>query len=40
MSVLPTDATWHGVTYPEDKETVKNAIDGYIKDGIYPEKLF
>ena len=40
MVVLPTTSMWHGVTYPEDKDIVKQAIDSYIKDGIYSEKLF
>ena len=40
LYVCNTDSKWHGVTYKEDKEEVIKAIDNYIKEGIYPNKLF
>ena len=38
--VIPTTAKWEGVTYKEDKESVVNAIDELIKDGVYPQNLW
>ena len=35
-----TNCKWHGVTYREDKEELVDAIEDYIKEGVYPEKLF
>lgn len=40
FKVKGTNCKWHGVTYREDKEEVIKAIDNYIKEGIYPNKLF
>ena len=40
VRVYPTAAVWHGVTYAEDKETVKQSIDRLVKSGEYPEKLW
>ena len=31
---------WFGMTYPEDRENVKNEIAAKIKSGYYPEKLW
>ena len=31
---------WFGMTYPEDRESVKNEIASKIKSGYYPEKLW
>ena len=35
-----TNCKWHGVTYREDKEELVEAINEYIKEGVYPERLF
>ena len=40
FKVKGTNSKWHGVTYLEDKDELVSAINGYIKDGVYPEKLF
>jgi len=40
VQVLETSAVWQGVTYPEDKPRVVEAIRGMIADGVYPEKLW
>lgn len=40
VRVYPTTAIWYGVTYPEDKEKVKNAIQTMISDGEYPADLW
>lgn len=38
--VLPTESSWFGVTYREDKPLVIAAIDELVKAGRYPAKLF
>jgi hypothetical protein len=40
VSVLPTDASWFGVTYREDKPRVVAAIAALVEAGTYPAKLF
>ena len=40
VKVLSTNAKWYGVTYKEDKESLVNAINNMIKDGIYPSNLW
>lgn len=40
VRVYPTDAVWQGVTYAEDKPTVKAAIRDLIARGEYPENLW
>ena len=40
MKVFGTNAKWFGVTYQEDKPTVKAAIEKLTKDGVYSEKLW
>ena len=37
--VIATDASWFGVTYPEDKQPVVDAISGLIAAGEYPDPL-
>ena len=37
--VLPTTSSWFGVTYPNDKPLVVDAISALIKNEEYPEKL-
>lgn len=38
--VLPTDDSWFGVTYPEDRPEVAAGIRRLISAGVYPEKLW
>lgn len=40
MKVLHTDAVWYGVTYKEDKEYVKRAIQKLIEEKEYPRNLW
>lgn len=40
VKVLPTSGKWFGVTYAEDKDSVKNAIVKLIAEGIYREDLY
>ena len=40
VRVLPTTASWFGVTYPEDKPYVKRAIRQLIDAGVYPTDLW
>jgi len=39
VRVLECDAQWHGITYREDLQTVKTAIQKMKLDGSYPERL-
>lgn len=40
VRVYPTQEIWQGVTYPEDKPRVKDAIRDLIASGQYPNKLW
>lgn len=40
VSVLPTNAKWYGVTYPEDKAYVMSSIRALVENGSYPNGLF
>lgn len=40
VRVLPTNATWFGVTYREDKPRVEAAIAALVQAGQYPGKLW
>jgi len=40
VKVLPTGEKWFGVTYPEDKPKVQEAIRKLIGRGLYPERLW
>lgn len=40
VRVLPTEASWFGVTYRDDKPRVIAALADLVKRGVYPEKLF
>ncbi len=40
VRILPTEETWFGVTYPEDKETAKRGILDKIAVGVYPARLW
>ena len=40
VKVLPTTSMWYGVTYKEDKDSVVNAINKMIEEGIYPKNLW
>jgi hypothetical protein len=38
--VVPTDASWFGVTYREDKPFVMESIKTLVDAGVYPAPLF
>lgn len=40
VRVLPTAASWFGVTYRDDKPRVMAALAELVQRGVYPEKLF
>jgi hypothetical protein len=40
VRLLPTAASWFGVTYREDKPRVIAALADLIARGVYPPKLF
>ncbi|MDO4393015.1 MAG: sugar phosphate nucleotidyltransferase [Bacillota bacterium] len=40
VKVLKSSDAWYGITYPEDKEDVKNALESMKDRGLYPEKLW
>ena len=40
VKVLPTNDRWFGVTYQEDVEVVRKAVNNMIINGDYPEKLW
>ena len=40
VAVLPTDSSWFGVTYREDKPFVMDAIAKLVAAGEYPQALF
>ena len=40
VQVLETDEVWHGVTYREDLQSVRDAIAALKMTGAYPEKLW
>ena len=40
VAVLETDEVWHGVTYREDLQSVRDAVEGLKKSGVYPERLW
>ncbi len=39
VRVLPTDATWFGVTYREDKPVVAASLAELVRAGVYPPDL-
>lgn len=40
VKVLKTDASWFGVTYPEDKPAVKSCLASLVESGAYPSPLW
>ena len=40
IDVLSTDASWFGVTYPDDKPAVKSALAELVKKGVYDTPLW
>ena len=40
LEVQTTPAKWYGITYKEDLEEFKIAIEEMKKDGVYPEHLY
>lgn len=40
LRVLSSDSQWYGVTYPADKDTVQQALEGMVAEGMYPRGLW
>lgn len=40
VKVLSTHERWFGVTYREDADEVKSALQSMVQKGVYPEKLW
>ena len=40
VEIIKTDATWYGVTYKEDKDSVKEAISNLVTSGEYKNDLW
>ena len=40
VKVLHSESMWFGVTYPEDRQIVKNRLNTLIEKGDYPRKLW
>lgn len=40
VHVIPCHSRWYGVTYKEDLEFVREAMNSMISEGLYPENLF
>lgn len=40
LKVLQTKAKWYGITYKEDLEEFKKAIENMKKEGLYPQHLY
>lgn len=40
IKFFTSQETWFGMTYPEDRQMVKDEIAKKIRDGYYPEKLW
>ena len=40
VKVLPTEDTWFGITYPQDKAIAMKCIRRLIDEGVYPERLW
>ena len=40
VEVLRTSAVWYGMTYKEDLDIVKEKINKYINDDLYPNNLW
>ena len=40
VRVYETEAKWYGVTYAEDRESVRDGIRGLISSGVYPKGLW
>ncbi|MCR5317972.1 MAG: hypothetical protein K6E22_07065 [Treponema sp.] len=40
VKVFTSEESWFGMTYPEDKQVVKDEITKKIESGYYPEKLW
>jgi dTDP-glucose pyrophosphorylase len=40
VQVLPVRERWFGVTYPEDRPVVQEAIRAMVRQGVYPDDLW
>ena len=40
FAVIPTNDSWFGVTYKEDKEMAIDTLNKHIENGVYPKNLW
>jgi hypothetical protein len=40
VSLIPTTATWYGMTYKEDLQKVSDSIQALVDKGEYPQNLW
>jgi len=40
VRIIETDSIWYGITYKEDLDQIKNAINDYHNNGEYPKTLW
>jgi len=40
VTVLKSESSWFGVTYPQDKPQVVSQVSDLVEKGLYPEKLW
>jgi len=40
VQVKTTESRWLGMTYREDRDAVKQSLESWVKEGIYPAKLW
>jgi NDP-sugar pyrophosphorylase family protein len=40
VKIIPTNSSWCGITYPQDKSWVQETIALFHKQGVYPNKLW
>jgi hypothetical protein len=40
VRVLPTESSWFGITYRDDKPRVEAAIAALVRAGHYPARLW
>ena len=40
VNILPSQERWFGVTYPKDRDRVRDAVRNLIEQGLYPESLW
>jgi hypothetical protein len=40
VSVLGSEETWHGVTWPGDRQQIREALLVKVAAGVYPARLW